>query len=66
MIRIFSSARWICQSMPKESPTAAKLARSLSTLTEVSALKWTRMKNSPVSRSPNCWLSSMLQPVMKR
>ena len=31
--RIFSSARWICQSIRKESPTAAKLARSFSTVT---------------------------------
>jgi hypothetical protein len=64
--RIRSSARLICQSMWKESPIAAKLARSFSTVTGDSAEKWTRMKNSPVSWSPNCWLSSMLQPVMKR
>ncbi len=52
--------------MAKESPTAAKLARSFSNVTGRSALKCTRMKNSPVSWSPNCLLSSMLQPVMKR
>ena len=32
-IRIRSSARWICQSIWKESPIAAKLARSFSTVT---------------------------------
>ena len=64
--RIRSSARWICQSIAKASPIAAKLARSLSTVTGASAEKWTRMKNRPVSWSPNCWLSSMLQPVMNR
>ncbi len=65
-MRIFSSARLSCQSIWKESPIAAKLARSLSTDTGASAEKWTRMKNRPVSWSPNCWLSSMLQPVMNR
>jgi hypothetical protein len=64
--RIRSDERCICQSIRKESPIAAKLARSFSTSTVTSAEKWTRMKKSPVSWSPNCWLSSMLQPVMKR
>ncbi len=63
--RVRRSARSIC-SMPKASPTAVKLARSFSTSTGASAEKWTRMKKSPVSRSPNCRLSSMLHPVMKR
>jgi hypothetical protein len=65
-MRIFASARLICQSMWKASPIAVKLARSLSTVTGSPAEKWTRMKNRPVSWSPNCWLSSMLQPVMNR
>jgi hypothetical protein len=65
-IRIRSPAGWMRQSMWYESPIAAKLARSLSALTGSSAEKCTRMKNSPVSWSPNCWLSTMLQPVMKR
>ncbi len=65
-IRIRSSERWICHSMRKESPIAAKEARSFSTETGEPAEKETRMKNRPVSWSPNCWLSSMLQPVMKR
>jgi hypothetical protein len=38
----------------------------LSTVTPASAEKWTRMKNRPVSWSPNCRLSTMLHPVMKR
>ncbi len=65
-IRIRSSEGWMCQSMRYAPPTAAKLARSLSAVTSGSAEKCTRMKNSPVSWSPNCRLSTMLQPVMKR
>lgn len=64
--RMRSDGRWICHSIRNESPTAAKLARSFSTVTGAYAEKWTRMKKRPVSWSPNCWLSSMLQPVMKR
>jgi hypothetical protein len=64
--RIRSALGWICQSMWKEAPIAAKLARSFSVLTGCAAEKCTRMKKSPLSASPNCWLSMMLQPVMKR
>ncbi len=65
-IRSFCSLGWICQSIPNEAPMAAKLALSLSTVTGSAAEKCTLMKNSPLSPSPNCWLSMMLHPVMKR
>ena len=47
------------------SPTGANAVRSASrSRGSVVASTCTRMKKRPVSRSPNCWLSPMLQPLL--
>ena len=48
------------------SATGANAARSASTSVGPGTSKSMRMKKRPVSRSPNCWLSTMLPPRATR
>ena len=61
------SASWICHCMWKDAPVAAKpLHSALRSTPGSSARKCTRMKKTPVSGSPYCWLSTIEQPVTSR
>src|SRR6185437_15279885 len=61
------AASWICQDMWNAAAVAVKPPVSEIRSTPGScARKCTRMKNSLVSGSPYCWLSTMVQPVTSR
>ena len=60
-IRSGSCARRSCHSIENESPTEVKPCRRDSrSISPLMPSKWTRMKKSPVSASPYCWLWTMV------
>jgi hypothetical protein len=48
--------------MAYASASGEKVRRQLSRPPPASSAKWTRMKKTDSSGSPNCWLSAMLPP----
>ena len=66
-VRYGARAPQISKDISNRFATAPKSARSVSSVAVASAIeKSMRMKNRPLSRSPNCWLSMMLPPCSTR